>query len=86
MIALVALLVFASAAAIDYAAVCYQAAVAQLTPHRAARWSVGQFAASAVGLVAAIQVGWWLLGPEGAGYYCGTWLAVRRLQRDHSMA
>lgn len=75
---LVVALVVAAAAAIDYAAVQHQRAVADRAAHRAARWSVAQFAAGACGLVAAVQVGWWLLAPEAVGYYLGTWLAVAR--------
>jgi len=77
----VALLVACAAATIDYAAVRYQRAVADGEAHRAGRWSLVQFAAGATGLIAAVSVGWWLLVPEGVGYYVGTYLAVRGLRR-----
>jgi hypothetical protein len=83
---LAAVIVFASSVVIDYAAVRYQDAVRALEPHRAGRWSLGQFTAGAVGFVAAVQVGWWLLAFEGAGYYLGTVLAVERLRRDRGVA
>ena len=75
-----ALLVAAAATTIDYAGVRHQKAVADLEAHRASRWSVIMFVAASIGLVAAVQDGWWLLVPEGAGYYAGTYLAVRELR------
>lgn len=80
MTALLAVGVALAAACIDYAAVRHQHAVSARAAHAAACWSVAQFAAAAIGLVAAVTSGWWLLAPEAAGYYAGTLVAVRRLR------
>ncbi len=45
---------------------------------RAARSSVAMWVVSVVSLVTIVEVGWWVLIPEGAGLYVGTKLALRR--------
>jgi hypothetical protein len=44
---------------------------------RAARSSVAMWLVSVVALVAVVEVGWWVLAPEGLGLYVGTKLAMR---------
>jgi hypothetical protein len=43
---------------------------------RAARASVSMWLVSVLGLVTIVQVGWWVLLPEGLGLYVGTRLAL----------
>lgn len=43
----------------------------------AARSSVAMWVVSVVALVTVVEVGWWVLIPEGAGLYFGTKLAMR---------
>ncbi len=43
----------------------------------AARSSVAMWFVSVVALVTVVEVGWWVLIPEGAGLYVGTKLALR---------
>ncbi len=44
---------------------------------RAARSSVLMWVVGVVALVTVVEVGWWVLLPEGAGLYVGTKLAMR---------
>ena len=44
---------------------------------RAARSSVAMWMVGAVALVTVVEVGWWVIAPEGLGLYCGTKLAMR---------
>lgn len=44
---------------------------------RAARSSVAMWVVGVVALVTVVEVGWWVLIPEGFGLYCGTKLAMR---------
>jgi hypothetical protein len=44
---------------------------------RAARSSVAMWLVSVIALVTVVEVGWWVLLPEGAGLYVGTKLAMR---------
>jgi hypothetical protein len=77
-LAMLALAVFALAAASDFLETRYVAAVSAGRARAAARCSVAMWACGACGLAAAVQVGWWLLAPEAAGLYVGTILAMRR--------
>lgn len=43
----------------------------------AARSSVAMWLVSVIALVTVVEVGWWVLLPEGAGLYVGTKLAMR---------
>ena len=43
----------------------------------AARSSVAMWLVGTVALVTVVEVGWWVLLPEGLGLYCGTKLALR---------
>lgn len=43
----------------------------------AARSSVLMWLVSVIALVTVVEVGWWVLVPEGAGLYVGTKLAMR---------
>lgn len=74
---LVGLAVFVSAALIDLANSRYVLAVTTLAPHRAARWSVLQWAASLVGFLVAVKMTLWMLPVEMLGLYTGTWLSLR---------
>lgn len=73
-----AVLAFVLALASDYLETRYVRAVHCGDAVRAARASVAMWAVGVVGLVAVINVGWWLLAPEAAGLYVGTMLAMRR--------
>jgi hypothetical protein len=44
---------------------------------RAARSSVAMWLVSVVALITVVEVGWWVLAPEGLGLYVGTKLAMR---------
>lgn len=44
---------------------------------RAARSSVAMWVVGVVALVTVVEVGWWVLLPEGAGLYVGTKYAMR---------
>lgn len=44
---------------------------------RAARSSVAMWLVGVVALVTVVEVGWWVLAPEGLGLYVGTKLAMR---------
>lgn len=43
----------------------------------AARTSVAMWLVSVVAFVTVVEVGWWVLAPEGLGLYVGTKLAMR---------
>jgi len=74
---LLAVLVFLSAAMIDFASARYVRAVGDGAAHRAARWSIAMWALGCLGFVAMIRISLWLMLPEGAGFYVGTVVAVR---------
>ena len=74
---LVAVMVFALAAVSDFLETRYVQAVNARRAEQAARCSVAMWAVGVIGLVAVLQVGWWLLIPEGAGLYAGTIRAMR---------
>jgi hypothetical protein len=76
-IALLALAVFASRAALDYAHVRYVAACTTNRAARAANWSVIQWTAGTIGFAVAVKVSLWFLPAEAAGLWCGTWIAMR---------
>lgn len=73
---LVGIAVFLSSACIDVANTHYVLAVTALAPHRAARWSVLQWAASLVGFLVAVKVTLWMLPVEMLGLYAGTLLSL----------
>ena len=75
--ALLCLLAFWSAMAIDFAEARYIRAVGEGRAHLAARWSVCIWALGSLGFVAAVGWSLWLMLPEGLGFYAGTLLAVR---------
>jgi hypothetical protein len=77
-IALLALAVFASAAALDYAHVRYVAACTTNRAARAANWSVIQWTAGTIGFAVAVKVSLWFLPAEALGLWFGTWIAMRR--------
>lgn len=77
-LALACLLTFASSAALDYAHARYLDAARDFDPERAGLWSVVQWAAAAVGFVAAVKVSLAVLPFEALGLYVGTRLGVGR--------
>lgn len=77
MLALIALGIFALAAAGDYVETRYVRAVAAGDPHRAALMSVLMWAIGAPALLALVELGPWVLAPEVAGLYVGTRLGMR---------
>lgn len=78
MSAILTVLVFFSAAVIDYAEARYVCAVNAVDAHAAALWSLIMYAVGALGFVAVINVSLWLMIPEGLGFYCGTRFALRK--------
>ncbi len=87
-IALLSVMAFALAASSDWLETRYVRAVRAWedgnTPdarirarERAARSSVAMWLVGVVALVTVVEVGWWVLIPEGAGLYVGTKLAMR---------
>jgi len=80
---LIALGVFCSAVALDFAAARYNLALRSGRAEHAARWSVVMCALSSVALLAFVDVSRWMLLPEFAGLYLGTLLGTRlTLDRD----
>jgi hypothetical protein len=73
------LLVFVGAAALDYGLARYQFAVARGRAHAAGRWSVLTCLASSAATLALVdQVSPWIVLPaQCAGFYAGSWAAVR---------
>lgn len=59
-------------AAVDYCHARYVKNLVAKHLHAAARWSVGQWAASVVGLLLVVKVTAWLLPFEMCGLYLGT--------------
>ncbi len=53
------------------------AAVRAAARERAARSSVAMWLVGVVALVTVVEIGWWVLLPEGFGLYAGTKLAMR---------
>lgn len=78
MIALFALVVFASHAALDYALVRHQLAAADRRGWRAGWWSMTAYGASVAGTVAVVEVSCWLAIAGAAGLLVGNLLAARR--------
>lgn len=76
--AVLALLVTASAATLDFAHARYLVAPDRL---RAGAWSVAGWLASTVGLFVAVRVSWWLLPFEPLGMFVGTYLGWTRASR-----
>lgn len=74
---LLCLAVLLSATLIDYAHARCVLAIHCGARHRAARWSVLQWAGATLGFVIAVKVTFWVLPFEAAGLYIGTLLAVR---------
>ncbi len=77
-----ALLVTVTMGTVDYAHARYSLAMADVrrgepARHRAARWSVVQWAAASVGFVVAVKVSIWFLPMEAVGLYLGTWFGSR---------
>lgn len=73
-----AVLVFLNAAVSDYLEAKYVEAVNDKNPERASGCSILMWVVGVIGLVAVLEVGWWVLAPEAAGLYLGTRLAMRR--------
>lgn len=74
--ALLVLLSFASAAAIDFAEARYVREVGDRRGHEAGCWSTAIWALGSLGFIAAVKWSLWLMLPEGLGFYVGTRLAV----------
>jgi hypothetical protein len=72
-----AVMVFVLAATSDFLETRYVQAVNARRAERAAQCSVMMWAVGVVGLVAVLEVGWWLLIPEAFGLYVGTMRAMR---------
>jgi hypothetical protein len=77
------LLAFALAASSDWLETKYVRAVRAWEDgdtsarERAARASVAMWLVGCVALVTVIEVGWWVVVPEGLGLYVGTKVAMR---------
>lgn len=72
-----ALLVFVLALVSDYLETRYVTAVGRRDATRAARYSVAMWLVGVIGLVTVLEVGWWVIAPEGAGLYLGTLWAMK---------
>lgn len=75
--AILVVVVFLAGAALDFAAYRYGAAVADMRPRIAARWSVAMYLIGLVGFVSVLDVSRWYALPECAGLYVGTLIAGR---------
>lgn len=87
-VAFFSVLTFALAACSDWletkynrAVIAWERAAASVDRMRAretaARSSVAMWLVSVIALVTVVEVGWWVLAPEGLGLYVGTKLAMR---------
>lgn len=76
MLIILAIGVFISAVAFDFADSANTQAVTQGKPHQAALWSCAMYIIGLVGFYALVDVSWWLAIPECAGLYVGSWFAV----------
>src|SRR5260221_10499661 len=76
--ALLCLVVFVSSAVIDYAHARCIVAISDCAGHRAARWSITQWAGSTIGFIIAVKVTFWVIPFEAAGLYTGTLLAIAK--------
>lgn len=83
---LLCLAVFLSATMIDYAHARCVVAIQAGAAHRAALWSMVQWAGATVGFIIAVKVTFWVLPFEAAGLYTGTMLAVGKHQQGASCA
>lgn len=75
-LSLLALLVFAAAAAYDLSWARYLRAATEQRALPAAFWSVTVYAIGLIGLVGVLKVSGWLVVPEMAGLFVGTLLGV----------
>lgn len=75
-------LVFVSAVAYDIAWAQYTRAAAGGKPLRAATWSTAIYAIGLVGLLGVLKLSIWLVAPEIAGLFVGTYWGVT-MHRDH---
>lgn len=80
------LLVFIGATCVDYCHANYNMAVEKRDALRASGWSILQWCGSLIGFVVAVKVSLWALPAEAAGLALGTYLAVRRKQKDFPSA
>ena len=83
MMALLVVVVFVSAAFLDFASVRYQQAVDRCLRHRAALWGVAMYGVSTIGFLSVVDVSWWLMIPECLGFWVGTMLAIPATPRRH---
>ena len=74
---LMALVVFLLAMALDYATASYYDAVKRKAGHEAARYSVAMGAIGTVAALSVFKLSLWLIIPELAGLYLGTYMAVK---------
>lgn len=77
MYALIAVVVFVAAAAIDYIGVRYQNARERRDRWRAGAWSTLYGVVAAVAYLAVARESPWYIVPECAGFFAGTVLAVK---------
>lgn len=77
---LIALAVFVSAVALDFASARYTLTLRDDQLHAAGCWSVVMCLLSAVALLAFVDVSKWMLVPEGIGLYAGTQLGGFRVR------
>lgn len=80
---LLALAVFTSATALDYAAAKYQEQSRLKRRHSAASWAVATGLLATVSAVIIIDVSWWYIIPELVGSYVGTFIAVGKSPEIH---
>lgn len=79
-----AVLVTITMGAVDFAHARYAMAMMRFRSgdrkalHVAARWSVLQWGAAAIGFIVSVRISMWLLPFEGLGLYLGTWFGGRR--------
>lgn len=72
MFALLAVLAFVAAAALDYVAAHYYRSLGADRFHAAGLWSVGMCLLSTIGLLSVVDVSRWYIIPECLGLYAGT--------------
>lgn len=74
---LIAVAMFCLALAADWLEARYVQAVQGKRATRAALMSIGMWSVGTLGLVAVIEVGWWVLPFEALGLFVGTHLGMR---------
>lgn len=78
---LIAILVTASMAGVDFCHARYVREMMDGRVYHAGFWSVGQWSAASIGFVVAVKISMWYLPFEAVGLFLGTILGGRRVKQ-----